>query len=184
VTNILILYSSIEGHTARIAERMALALRAQGHDVTRRQALAGERPDLSAYDAVIVGASIHYGHHPAFLRPVLRDLRNELDRRPNAFFSVSLCAGAGPGAKPVAARRYVDTFLREVEWQPQATATFGGALRFDLYPWWKRLLLKLVLTLTGRDTDTTHDHEYTDWEAVEHFAEAFGARLKTGQGRS
>ena len=66
MSSILILYTSIEGQTARIAERMAQTLRELGHSVeTTRADGRGVNLQLARFDGVIVGASIHYGPHPA-----------------------------------------------------------------------------------------------------------------------
>lgn len=174
---VLILYATTEGQTARIVEHITLALRQKGHAVTAHgTGQAGGMPDPQDYDAVIVGAPIHYGHHPAHLRDLLRRHRQVLDTRPSAFFSVSL-SGGGPGARPAAARRYVDKFLRQVGWQPPQTATFGGALQFSKYGRLKRWMMVAIVGLAGGDTDTSRDYEYTDWAAVEGFSEAFAQRL-------
>lgn len=164
VARILVLYATIEGHTARIAERVAGRLRGAGHDVDLQPAC--EEADLHGYEAVMVGASIHYGHHPASLRTLLRRHRAALAARPSAFFSVSLSAK----------ERYLQRFLREVDWQPQATATFAGALQYSKYGPVKRLVMRAFVTLTGRDTDMSRDYEYTDWDAVDRFSEAFARR--------
>ena len=175
---LLILYATTEGHTARIAERIAQRLRDKEHEVVMHRADAvpsGLEP--ADYDGVIVGSSIHYGHHPNFLRALVRRLRTALTARPSAFFSVSLSAG-GPGAKPEAARRYLETFLRQVDWHPPQTATFAGALRYSKYGVFKRLLMRMIVGIAGGDTDPTRDYEYTDWDAVDRFADAFAQRLK------
>jgi menaquinone-dependent protoporphyrinogen oxidase len=177
VAKIIVLYASVEGHTARIAARLAAHLAAAGHSVDARQAEAGAAlPALEAYDAIVVGASVHYGHHPAFLAAQLRRQRAVLASRPGAFFSVSLSAD-GPGRKPEAAGRYVKKFLGSARWQPRDTATFGGALRYSAYPAWKRILVGLFVRVAGGDTDKSRDYEYTDWRAVEDFAAALAQSL-------
>jgi len=177
MARVLILYATTEGHTARVAERMAQRLREQGHAV---EALRAERramqPHLERYDGVIVGASVHYGRHPGHLRALLRRQRAALGARRGAFFSVSLSAG-GPGAKPQEARRYVETFLRQVGWQPQQTAAFGGALQYSKYGAFKRRLMRLFAGLAGGDTDTSRDYAYTDWDAADRFADDFAQPL-------
>jgi len=173
----LILYASTEGQTARIAERIAQKLRDEGHAAETLAACevrAGLETDK--YDGVIVGASIHYGRHPGYLRSLVRSQRASLEARPSAFFSVSL-SGGGPRAKPKAARRYLEVFLRQTGWNPQQTATFAGALPFSKYGAFKRLLMIVFVGLGGGDTDTSRDYEYTDWDAVERFAETFAQRL-------
>jgi len=175
---ILLLYATTEGQTARIAERIARTLRHRGHSVEvlpADTARTGLEP--AAYDAVMVGASIHYGHHPAYLRTLIRRHRDALAARPCAFFSVSLSAG-GPRPKPKAAQRYLDKFLRQTGWQPQLTASFAGAVKYSLYGPIKRRVMIVFVGLGGGDTDTVRDYEYTDWDAVDRFADAFAQPLQ------
>jgi menaquinone-dependent protoporphyrinogen oxidase len=175
---ILLLYATTEGQTKLIAERIAHTLRQKGHGVELLPADTAQ-PDLNpaAYDAVMVGASIHYGHHPAYLRALIRRHRDALAARPCAFFSVSLSAG-GPRPKPAAAQRYLDKFLRKTGWQPQLTARFAGALKYSLYGPIKRRVMIVFVGLGGGNTDTSQDYEYTDWDAVERFANAYAQSLK------
>jgi menaquinone-dependent protoporphyrinogen oxidase len=173
----LILYATIEGQTARIAEHIALRLRGKGHTAETHRAdnlPAGLNP--AEYDGVILGSSIHYGRHPGYLRTLVRRYREALKLRPAAFFSVSLSAG-GPGAKPEAAQRYLDIFLRQVDWQPLLTTTFAGALQYSKYGMFKRLLMRAIVGIAGGNTDPTRDYEYTDWKAVERFADTFAQRV-------
>lgn len=178
MARILIPFATTEGHTARIAEFIALSLRDKGYSVDTFRVTGAEMTlDLAAYDAVIAGASIHYGSHPGFLRTLIRRQRAVLAARPCAFFSVSLSAG-GPGAKPEAASRYLEKFLRQTRWRPQLTARFAGALRYSSYGAFKRVLMILFVGLAGGNTDASRDYEYTDWEAVRRFADAFAQQLQ------
>lgn len=175
----LILYATIEGQTARIAECIARELRNSGHAVEVQPATAVAAGfDPAAYDGVILGASVHYGRHPGYLRRLMRAHGAALAGRPSAFFSVSLSAG-GPGAKPEAARRYMDRFLRQARWQPRHTATVAGALRYSKYGAFKRQLMRAFVALAGGDTDASRDYEYTDWDEVARFAHAFAQRLNS-----
>lgn len=175
---ILLLYASTEGQTQLIAERIAQVLRAKAHSVELLPADTDPaRLDPAAYDAVMVGASIHYGHHPAYLRKLISRQRSALEARPNAFFSVSLSAG-GPRPKPAAAQRYMDKFLRKTGWRPQMTASFAGAVKYSVYGPIKRRVMIVFVGLGGGETDTSRDYEYTDWDAVARFAGDFAQRLK------
>ena len=177
MSSILILYTSIEGQTARIAERMAQTLRELGHSVeTTRADGRGVNLQLARFDGVIVGASIHYGHHPAPLLALVRRHREPLSNRPSAFFSVSL-SGGGPGARPATAKRYLDKFQRLADWHPSQTASIGGALQYSKYAGWKKWIMTKIVGFAGGDTDTTRDYEYTDWLAVAEFARTFAGRL-------
>ena len=170
----LILYATVEGHTARVAAHIARHLRERGHAVELHRAeTARAGLDLAGFDAVIVGASVHYGRHPGHLRALLRKHGAALAARRSAFFSVSLSARN----KPQAAQRYLQTFLRQVGWRPRQTATFAGALPYSKYAPWKRLLMIAFVCLAGGDTDASQDYEYTDWDAVERFADGFAVSV-------
>jgi menaquinone-dependent protoporphyrinogen oxidase len=178
VPRILILFASVDGQAARIAERVGEILTRAGHDIERIPVDApGLARSLGACDAVIVGGAIRYGRHVRNLEPRVRDHVKKISARPNAFFSVSLSAG-GPGARPDAARQYVATFCERTGWHPQSTAIFGGALRYTKYNLFIRFMMRLIVGIAGGDTDTTRDYEYTDWHAVERFALEFATALE------
>ena len=60
---VLVLYASTHGHTAKIATRVAEALEHAGHAVDLRRVDAHDEPSPADYAAVVVGGSIHAGHH-------------------------------------------------------------------------------------------------------------------------
>ena len=177
MSRILLLHATTEGQTALIAERVAHTLREKGHSVELLPADAAKPLDPSAYDGVMIGASIHYGNHPAFLRKLVIRHRDALAARPCAFFSVSLSAG-GPRPKPAAAQRYIDKFIRKTGWQPQMAISCAGALKWSMYGPIKRRVMFVFISLGGGNTDASNDYEYTDWDAVKRFAEAYAERLK------
>jgi menaquinone-dependent protoporphyrinogen oxidase len=177
VPRILVLFASIDGQTAAIAERIARALEGSGHAATLMPAGApGLARALAEHAAVIVGAAIRYGHHSRALESAIRKHADAIGARPNAFFSVSLSAG-GPGARPAEAARYVAAFEERTGWRPRRTATFAGALRYTKYNPFIRVLMRLIVGAAGGDTDTSRDYEYTDWQAVDRFAAEFAAQL-------
>jgi menaquinone-dependent protoporphyrinogen oxidase len=178
MSRILLLYASTEGQTALIAERIARSLRDKAHSVELLPADTDPAQlEPADYDGVMVGASIHYGHHPAYLHKLIRRHANALAGRPSAFFSVSLSAG-GPRPKPAAARRYLEKFLRKNAWRPHMTASFAGAVRYSVYGPIKRRVMIVFVGLGGGETDTSRDYEYTDWDAVDRFADAYAQRLE------
>ena len=56
--------------------------------------------------------------------------------------------------------------------------SFAGAVKYSVYGPIKRRLMIVFVGLGGGNTDTTQDYEYTDWNAVDRFADAFAQRLK------
>src|SRR5687768_14557532 len=90
--SVLVLYGSTHGHTAKIASRLADAARASSQDVDLRDAKHDHPADPEKYDGVIVGASLHGGHHQREVVDWVKAHRHTLEGRPSAFFSVSLTA--------------------------------------------------------------------------------------------
>jgi len=175
---VLVLHASFDGQARRIGERMAQVIARGGHRVEAvdvRAASARER--VEAADAVIVGGAIRYGHHAKELERAVRDNRDAIASRPNAFYSVCMSA-AGPNAKPATALRYVDEFITRTGWQPGRVASFAGALPWSRYNPLIKLMMRLIVGMAGGDTDTSRDCEYTDWNAVERFAAEFEYPLR------
>ena len=177
MARILILFSTHDGQTKRVAARFGETLAAMGHEVTR---VPAEEPGafelLASHDAVIVGAAIRYGRHSRALVARVKEHRARIASMPNAFFSVCLSAG-GPGAKPETAEAYIRDFRARTGWDSTFTASFAGALRYREYKPLVRLMTRFVVAVAGGDTDTSRDYEYTDWAAVERFATAFGRSI-------
>lgn len=170
MANVLVLFSSVDGQTRLIAERLGEILRGRGNAVTLMPADAGEAGDaIARHDTVVVGGAIRYGHHAFALERFVRRHAARLSERRGAFFSVCLAAG-GPGARPAEARRYVDAFIARTGWTPQLATSFAGALRYREYNPFIRWLMRLIVGKAGGETNTSRDYEYTDWEAVERFA--------------
>ena len=53
------------------------------------------------------------------------------------------------------------------------TATFAGAIKYTQYGFITRWIMRRIAKKEGGDTDTSRDHEYTDWVQVTRFAEKF-----------
>jgi menaquinone-dependent protoporphyrinogen oxidase len=172
---VLVIYASEEGQTSKIAVRIGELLRARGAEVALRDgAKPGAGEHLASYDGVVVGSSIHLGHHAKALVELVKKHRATLGSRHTALFSVSLSAG-GPSRDLAAAKGYLEDFGAQTGWKPDQAASFAGAIRHSRYGFLRTLLLHLSMRKSG--APETGDHEYTDWKAVDAFAEAFANRL-------
>lgn len=178
MARVLIVFSSFDGQTAHIAERLGAQLARAGHAASVIPLGAQDLgAALAQHDAVLVGGAVHYGRHAHELEGAVRAHATALAARPGAFFSVSMSA-ARPGKGLAEARRCVADFVERTGWQPRATATFAGALRYSQYNPFVRFMMRLISAAAGGDTDTSRDHEYTDWAAVERFAREFERLLE------
>lgn len=174
---ILIIYGTSYGQTARIANRMADVLRRAGYDVTVVDAgRNGERVRLETFDGVIIGGSlIARGLQPAVDRFV-RTHVDTLNRVPTLFFQVSASAGSTRQEGRDAAQRILDRYLSSTGFRPDLSASIAGAINYTRYNPFLRWYMKRASKLNGGSTDTSRDHEYTDWEQVEQLASDFVER--------
>ncbi|MEG3111301.1 MULTISPECIES: menaquinone-dependent protoporphyrinogen IX dehydrogenase [unclassified Pantoea] len=170
----LILFSSRDGQTQLIASSIAKELEGkQACDVLN--ILDTTNVEWTQYDRVLIGASIRYGHfHPAVAEFVKRHQR-ELQQRSSGFFSVNLTARK-PEKRSPETNAYTAKFLNQSPWQPDCCAVFAGALRYPRYRWFDRIMIQLIMRMTGGETDSSKEVEYTDWQQVTRFAQEF-ARL-------
>lgn len=171
MSRVLVLYSTSEGQTAKIAGEIAQVLRQSGIWVSIRELDAGvSPPPMQGYDAVVLGSSVHMGRHGREVTRVVRDHAEWLNCMPTAFFSVSLSAASNDKAMQADARKIMREFCEMTGWRPGLCASFAGALKYTHYGPIKRIVMRQIAAKNGGATDTSRDHDYTDWEQVRRFA--------------
>lgn len=170
VPRVLVVYRSEEGQTARIAERIGSCIRAEGALVDIEPAADRPGADPLAYDLVIVGDSIHAGRHSRALPRWLHRHAAALDQRPVGVFQVSLTSAIDDERHRAEAERLLDDLVDATGLRPVRTARFAGALAYTRYGWLVRRLMRRIAASDGHSTDTSTDHEFTDWAAVDRFA--------------
>lgn len=176
MSTIFIAYGTGEGQTAKVADHVATELAARGHEVTTRDlGEPGDVPAVDAFDAVVVGASIHVGKQQAEVVDFASEWRDELAARPSAFFQVSLSSASHDPKRQAEAARYVDEFREATGWDPDVVGGFAGAIRYSEYGFLKRFMMKRIAKDATGDTDASKDYEYTDWEDVASFVDAVDA---------
>ena len=176
VPRILIIHGSRYGQTAKIATRIAKVLEYEHFRASIKAAEEVREPiDLARYTGVIVGAPVLVSKHPRAARRFVITHRAALDKMPSAFFSVSGSAAGQELSQQANALRMLDEFLELTRWHPTRTASFAGAMAFTRYNFFVRWAMKRIAKKAGVSTDTSRDHEFTDWHAVERFAAEFAA---------
>jgi menaquinone-dependent protoporphyrinogen oxidase len=178
MSRILVLYASHHGQTRAIAEVIATRLRDRGHVAELVDVGVGVSPMPAPedYDAVVLGSRLELGRHARPLVRYVRRHREHLAVMPTAFFSVSMSAAqAGAGADP---NGYIARFFADAGWRAGRAIAIPGALRYRAYGWATRLVMKAIARRGGHATDTSRDHEYTDWAQVLRFADQIGDDLR------
>ncbi len=172
MSRILIVYSTTDGHTARICQRLQQVIEDAGHAVAVVSVGEADSLDLQAFDTVVIGASIRYGRHSTQVAEFIRRNTALLGNKANAFFSVNIVARKPDRSQPDT-NPYLRRFLRQISWRPQLLAVFAGKLDYPRYRFFDRLMIRFIMLLTHGPTDPTAVIEFTDWQQVE----AFGRRI-------
>ncbi|GAB4320394.1 MAG: hypothetical protein Kow0010_00150 [Dehalococcoidia bacterium] len=174
---IAIIYHSVEGQAEKIAHQIARTAADEGVCADTFP-VASAPASLWTYDAIIAGGSVHLGRHHKDLLAYIRNHLPQLRARHTAFFSVSMTAANSDDESQALIQEIVDAFLDEAGWQPDAVAIFAGALPYSKLGFLKRHLVKQFARRMGQPTDTSHDYEFTDWDAVSRFAVDVVAELR------
>ncbi|USZ70888.1 flavodoxin domain-containing protein [Natronosalvus halobius] len=171
---VLVAYGSTEGQTAAIADRIGDVLADAGHDPL---VISTKHPppeiDIARYDGVVVAASVHMGDHQPDAVSFVRENLDALERIPSAFVSVSLTAATDSEDADRTTNEYVQDVLQETGWSPTRTHIVAGALKYREYGLLTRFVVRRIAGKEGLATDTSRDHEYTDWDDIEAFAGEF-----------
>lgn len=168
---VLILYSSRDGQTHAIASYIANKLQdTLSCDVINL--LQADTIDIEQYQRILIGASVRYGSFHPVLGKFVKQHAVRLNQIPSAFFTVNLTARK-PEKRSPQTNTYTRKFLLSSPWQPKHCTVFAGALRYPRYRWFDRVMIRFIMKMTGGETDTSKEVEYTDWQQVDHFCEEF-----------
>ena len=122
---LLITYATRHGSTQEVAEAIAVELRGVGYDLDLRS--LDEMEDVSAYEAVVLGAPLYTGRWHPDARRFLKHHRGELAGIPVAIFAL------GPTKETeeqrTGSRAQLDRALAKTpEVRPAAVEIFGGVI--------------------------------------------------------
>ena len=164
----LIIYSSTDGHTKTICERIKSFL----NEVNETKITSLDEAiklDLSEFNKIIIGASIRYGRHSNELYKFIEINKNILDQKESIFFSVNVVARKpeknSPNTNP-----YIKKFLKISKWKPKKIGVFAGKVDYPKYGFFDKYIIKLIMYITNGPTDTSQSYEFTDWSKVDDFA--------------
>jgi menaquinone-dependent protoporphyrinogen oxidase len=180
---VLVVYGTIEGQTRKIAEFIAAALQARGVEVDLVDSAAEDAALVQpVHAAAIVCASLHRHKYPPSLLHFVKENRGWLAGIPAAFVAVSLAATQLDEHNRDELREVADAFCRKTGWTPGIIHHVAGALRYSRDGHFKQALMKLIARRQEGQVDTSRDHEYTDWNDLTAFVEAFLAAISVQEG--
>ena len=168
MSNILIIYSTTDGHTKTICERIKKFL-INGNFVELLSLEDAKKVDLYNFEKIIIGASIRYGKHSRELYKFINLNKNTLNQKKNAFFSVNVVARK-PEKNSAETNPYINKFLKISKWKPNKIGVFAGKVDYPNYNFFDKYIIKFIMFITNGPTDTSQSYEFTDWSKVDDFS--------------
>lgn len=175
---VLILYASTHGQTEKIASTLAASMSQDDLDVAVKDVHEHSEESPDGYDAIVLAASIHAGHHQREMVNWVHRNIDALAARPNAFVSVSLSSAEEDEEARAQGLKYIEDFSRDTRWHPDHTEAVAGALLYREYNPFTRTLMKLIMKKGGHPTDGSHDYDYTDWDALGRLGQELSADFR------
>ena len=163
---ILLTYSTVDGHTKTICEKILSYSKTSQVDILPIDSSI----NIEDYDTVVIGASIRYGKYREEIFEFIKENEELLNSKDNAFFSVNVVARKENKSKPET-NPYLIKFLNKISWQPKILDVFAGKIDYPKYKFLDKYAIKFIMWITKGPTDTSKVYEFTDWNRVKSFAE-------------
>ena len=168
MSSFLIIYSTSDGHTKIICQRIKNFLN-DGNLVELLSLEDAKKFNISNFEKVIIGASIRYGKHSKELYKFINLNKNILNQKKSAFFSVNVVARK-PDKNTAETNPYIRKFLKISKWKPNKIRVFAGKVDYPNYKFFDKYIIKFIMFITKGPTDTSQSYEFTDWSKVDDFA--------------
>ena len=167
MVNRLLIFSSVDGHTKKICNRIKSSL----DDSTTTLIDLNEVSNINIenYDQIIIGASIRYGKHRPELYKFIENNHHLLESKKSAFFTVNIVARK-PEKNSPETNPYMKKFLKLSKWKPDTLEVFAGRLEYPKYGLIDKYTIRFIMWITNGPTDVNGTFEFTDWEKVDEFA--------------
>ena len=162
-----IVITSHKGHTKKVAVRLAERMSSDAVRVDVFNVLdsaSAETLDIKLYDGFLIGGPVYYGEFPEQLLDFVSENIQLLNEKSVGFFSVGLSPSC---------RGSVRQFLVATSLKPRHIACIEGAVSFTQSGWIGRQALRYFSRSYGVSFDPSQDHEMTDWNLVDRFADDF-----------
>lgn len=168
MASILIIYSTTDGHTREICQRLKTLVEHERHQVSLYSIVECDNLELQPFDKIVIGASIRYGKHNPLVAAFIRKNEAVLNAKPNAFFSVNVVARKPEKGTPET-NPYLQKFLRKLSWHPKHLAVFAGKIDYPSYGFIDRGMIRFIMWMTNGPTHRDTVIDFTDWQKVEDF---------------
>ena len=162
-----VIYSSTDGHTVKICEKIIEIIKHESI-ISLSSIEEADSLDLESFDFILVGASIRYGNHKANLFSFIKNNLESLSKKDTAFFNVNAVARKEDKNTP-ATNPYLIKFLKKVAWKPSLLEVFAGKISYPKYHFFDKHMIRFIMWMSKGPTDPSKVFEFTDWKKVESF---------------
>jgi menaquinone-dependent protoporphyrinogen oxidase len=162
---VLVTYATKSGSVSGIAERIGETLAVSGAEVDVKP--VGDKPDVAAYDAVLVGSGVRMGSWHEAAKQWVAGNAAALKSKPVAFFTVGMTLATEPG-KTAEVRAYTDPLIAETGVGPLDVGTFAGWFEPKAFSFMERTIMGAMKAPKG-------DHR--DMQAVAAWAQSVAPKL-------
>ena len=166
MTETLIIYSTTDGQTIKICNKLAEENSSDNVKVCSLNNV--DKEDLDRYNKIIIGASIRYGKHNQNVLDFVKRKIKILNKAKTAFFSVNVVARKKEKNTPLT-NPYVIKFIKQTNWQPTKIGVFAGRVDYPSYRLFDKYIIRFIMWLTKGPTDISKSYEFTNWEEVKKF---------------
>ena len=169
-SKLLILYSTVDGHTKYICEYMSEKLN-KDKEITISSLEESDEFNLSDFSEIVLGASVRYGYHRKNVYEFINTNKATLEEKKTAFFSLNLTARK-PEKNTPETNPYIIKFLKKVQWEPTIKGVFAGRLDYPSLDCANKLAILFIMVITNGPKDISQVYELTDFKKVDELIES------------
>ena len=170
---LLILYSTVDGHTKHICEYISEKLNKK-KEISIASIEESNQYNLSDFSEIVLGASVRYGYHRKNVYEFINTNKETLEKKKTAFFSLNLTARK-PEKNTPETNPYIIKFLKKVEWEPTIKGVFAGRLDYPSLDCANKLAILFIMVITNGPKDISQVYELTDWKKVDELIESISS---------
>jgi len=164
-SKLLILYSTVDGHTKKICEYINKKLKNK-RIISISSLEDSVKFNLEQFDEIVIGASVRYGYHRKNVYEFIRNNKSILNDKRTVFFSLNLTARKSE-KNTADTNPYVYKFLKKINWEPTIKDVFAGRLDYPNLDTLNKLAILFIMVITNGPKDTSKTYELTDWKRVD-----------------
>jgi menaquinone-dependent protoporphyrinogen oxidase len=164
--SVLFLVATRDGQSERIGLRIARECMANGLE-TDFHVLSPQSPFNGSldYSLLVIVAAVRYGHHLSEAEAFLENYSKRERRAPLALISVNLTARK-PDRQSAEGNPYLRKTIRRYALAPTIASAVAGRVDYSRYGWLDRLMMRVIMAISGGPTDGVGMLEFTDWDQV------------------